>query len=67
MRNRRPISDFKTMEQLKEQLDAAVKDVSDAKRYLLRVTRTDRVENGLTLGEIGMSCYILIQFCTLSY
>ena len=52
------ISDFKKMEKLKQQFDVAMASLSEAKRFLIPLEQTERVQDGLTLGNSEILCQI---------
>ena len=46
------------MEKLKQQFDVAMASLSGAKIFLIPLEQTERVQDGLTLGNSEISCRI---------
>ena len=44
------------MEKLKQQFDVTLASLSEAKRFLIPLEQTERVQSGLTLGKSEISC-----------
>ena len=48
------------MEKLKQQLDYTMAALNKAKRFLIPLEQTERVQDGLALGKSEISCRIFL-------